>query len=653
MKRVDLWKAGGRQATFLLYFMMALVTFVEAQMPPANDKCMNQMPVGDGTIVFCTDFATTTDYFVGSGKFAFFNFYQIKQDVFFCYTATATGTLKLSISGFPGVAVGLASTCDCSSASPLSLFNSCATGNPVGVMSENVVMGQSILIRVGSCDGNTGMVTMNIVCDPEKKNNRCATPNLVLAGSSEPFDFANTTLDGPDPLGLIDADLWYAYSPGCDEAVTLSACGTSGTSIAVYGFQTGCPNPGQLIAAQPGACSALGTELSTNLVEGETYLIQLGAPTGTSPSGTFEISAQSLLPPPANDECANAVPIVDGLFPFDTRCATPSLPGGSPLCDFFGDDRVSNDVWYEYTAVCSETVFLDLSTSSYDTKVSVHTTCDPAAAPIACNDDSNNSVTSRLRFQTAAGQSYFVRVGGYLGFTGVGEMHVYCAPDVPPVNDDVANPLPITVGLTQFTNRGGSTDGPEDCECDVKKDVWYRYVGTEDCLLTVSLCGSSFDTTLAIYPEPLNPGALLVPGDELDCVDDSCSYQSEVSAPVLAGQAILLRVGGWNDIEGDGELAVSCLPLVANFVRGQCNSDAAFDISDAIFLVNYLFQGAGAPTCEDACDANDDGQLNIADIVSLLTGLFGQPAMPLPPPNACGPDPTPTAAIDCASFPGC
>lgn len=83
--------------------------------------------------------------------------------------------------------------------------------------------------------------------------------------------------------------------------------------------------------------------------------------------------------------------------------------------------------------------------------------------------------------------------------------------------------------------------------------------------------------------------------------------------------------------------------LVAQeFQRGNCNNDCTLDISDPIFLAQHLFQSGAAPSCEKACDTNDDGTLDIADIVSTLMALFGTPTLPLPAPYlVCGEDPTP------------
>lgn len=97
-------------------------------------------------------------------------------------------------------------------------------------------------------------------------------------------------------------------------------------------------------------------------------------------------------------------------------------------------------------------------------------------------------------------------------------------------------------------------------------------------------------------------------------------------------------------------------PTTPQFVRGNCNGlDSSVNIADGIYLLGFLFPGANPPNvlnCRDACDANDDGQLNIADVIRLLNSLFGSPTVPLPLPNAisgCGDDPTDTDALDCVT----
>jgi len=86
------------------------------------------------------------------------------------------------------------------------------------------------------------------------------------------------------------------------------------------------------------------------------------------------------------------------------------------------------------------------------------------------------------------------------------------------------------------------------------------------------------------------------------------------------------------------------------FARGDCNDSGSFDISDGIFLLDYLFGQTQTVNCADTCDCNDDGSMNIADVVYALAYLFnGGPELPDPFQVICGPDPT-DDALDCASY---
>jgi hypothetical protein len=89
------------------------------------------------------------------------------------------------------------------------------------------------------------------------------------------------------------------------------------------------------------------------------------------------------------------------------------------------------------------------------------------------------------------------------------------------------------------------------------------------------------------------------------------------------------------------------------FRRGDANTDGEHEITDGIFIVNYLFLGKVEPTCRDAADTNDDGDLDTSDAISLFEYLFlGGTVPPSPGPGLCGPDDT-EDALTCESFAGC
>lgn len=85
------------------------------------------------------------------------------------------------------------------------------------------------------------------------------------------------------------------------------------------------------------------------------------------------------------------------------------------------------------------------------------------------------------------------------------------------------------------------------------------------------------------------------------------------------------------------------------FIRGDCNfsnrGNLSVDIADAAAAVGYIFLTGNAKfnaPCDDACDANDDGRLDAADVVFILHYLFipRSPRPPAPGPTSAGSDPT-------------
>ena len=89
------------------------------------------------------------------------------------------------------------------------------------------------------------------------------------------------------------------------------------------------------------------------------------------------------------------------------------------------------------------------------------------------------------------------------------------------------------------------------------------------------------------------------------------------------------------------------------FIRGDANADGARDLPDVLVLLEALFLGGPLGECEDAMDANDDGELTLEDPLAQLTSIFGSVTVPLPAPGpACGIDPT-EDELSCAEHDAC
>src|SRR5437867_687949 len=77
------------------------------------------------------------------------------------------------------------------------------------------------------------------------------------------------------------------------------------------------------------------------------------------------------------------------------------------------------------------------------------------------------------------------------------------------------------------------------------------------------------------------------------------------------------------------------------FVRADIDQDGDVKLNDAVWILNFLFQGQRKLDCFEAADANDDGLIIITDPIFTLRAIF-LGGLPFPPPSgAPGKDPTP------------
>ena len=138
------------------------------------------------------------------------------------------------------------------------------------------------------------------------------------------------------------------------------------------------------------------------------------------------------------------------------------------------------------------------------------------------------------------------------------------------------------------------------------------------------------------------------------------TFAEEFLAPIAASCAVMM------DIDTDGDLDLTLIdeledvvilerngPVVTNpeFIRGDTNEDGVINVADVIQSLNHLFIIVTPPPCLDAHDFNDDGSLDISDPITGLAYLFSGAAPPPPPFPGCGVDPSTPDSLDCASSP--
>ncbi|MDH4223804.1 MAG: dockerin type I domain-containing protein, partial [candidate division Zixibacteria bacterium] len=71
------------------------------------------------------------------------------------------------------------------------------------------------------------------------------------------------------------------------------------------------------------------------------------------------------------------------------------------------------------------------------------------------------------------------------------------------------------------------------------------------------------------------------------------------------------------------------LPIIS-YLPGDTDRDFDLDVSDVIYLVNYLFKGGLIPYPKIAGDVNGDCRLDITDAIYLINYLFKGGPLPVP-----------------------
>jgi len=89
----------------------------------------------------------------------------------------------------------------------------------------------------------------------------------------------------------------------------------------------------------------------------------------------------------------------------------------------------------------------------------------------------------------------------------------------------------------------------------------------------------------------------------------------------------------------------------APFIRGDPNEDGEVDLADAVAVLSYLFRFDTVFNCLDAADSNDDGFIDIGDAILILAFLFTEGEPPLPPFPSCGFDQT--ESLGCGGYAPC
>jgi len=217
-----------------------------------------------------------------------------------------------------------------------------------------------------------------------------------------------------------------------------------------------------------------------------------------------------------------------------------------------------------------------------------------------------------------------------LGYNGI-RLEIRTNKSITPANDLCDDRIAVTDGLFTYSTIGASTDGLESSVCSfngfpgINADIWYSYNATCTGDMIVELCGSAYDTKLAVYE-----GCGRCPPDNpIGCNDDWCGLKSSLGpdfgrdpVPVVQGNCYTIRVGGRQGLtgSGNGTMLVECRDE-SDIVAACCTAGACAPKRQADCVAQ---QGTwfGTETCGTfSCPIPPPSNDACIDAIELTTGI--------------------------------
>lgn len=255
----------------------------------------------------------------------------------------------------------------------------------------------------------------------------------------------------------------------------------------------------------------------------------------TRPGWVADITCESIVPV-NNDDCDNAFALNCGDIVTGTTVGMNNSGGNS-----------APDVFYSYTGSgVQEQVTVSLCGSAYDTYLRVYSDC-TLSNQIAFNDDFCG-LQSQLSFISDGTSTYFIMVEGFSSNAGNYTLEITCVADDPILNDDCDDAIPLQCGDT----HSGSTTFATNSGGNAAPDVFYSFTGNgETEFVTVSLCGSSYDTYLRVYSD-------CTLSNQIAFNDDSCGLQSQLTFESDGFSTYYIMVEGFSSSSGDYVIEITC-----------------------------------------------------------------------------------------------
>lgn len=213
-----------------------------------------------------------------------------------------------------------------------------------------------------------------------------------------------------------------------------------------------------------------------------------------------------------------------------------------PYSNTYGN--ISPDIWYTFTLSASTNVNISLCGSGFDTYLWI---LDQNGNQVAYNDDNGVlcSGTSSSVSQIFSAGTYFIVTEGYGSYTGNINLAVDIMGNGSGPSSGAGMAYAINAGI--FSGSGSFTDTRSNADAclgnnygQMSNDIFYRFTLTNSATVSLSHCGSSFDTYMYLLDQS---GNLITFSDDSWTTGPCPGSQSYIQTTLGAGTYYVVSEG--------------------------------------------------------------------------------------------------------------
>jgi len=272
-------------------------------------------------------------------------------------------------------------------------------------------------------------------------------------------------------------------------------------------------------------------------------------------SGVLTVTAPTA---PINDDCSGAITLtvnpdyLCGSVTAGTVLGATASTQDTAACGGTEDD----DVWFSFTATSTthRISILNAAGSTTDMYHSLWTGADCNSLALVSGSCSDADVSNPTGL--SIGQTYYVRVYTWNGTAGQTTTFNVCVgtPPPPPTNDNFATPIAVSCGNTYSGNTStpvtlDEDNAPDGFGADMDApNLWYSFTGSGSAqTVTLSLCNSSYDTSVLVYTGTSGNLTLVAGNDDFaSCNVTNDSLRSKVIFNSDGTTTYYIAVEGYN-----------------------------------------------------------------------------------------------------------